>query len=289
MRTKGRGSQALALSIAVGLVGLVGPSSAGAATPLGETFTPTAGDDGPLTVVQTGSPGDLYTIPSGGVLTSWAYQAPAAGAKPIGFKLLRPTAADAFTTIGQDGPRAVTAGALNSFPLRIPVQAGDKLGLFIPPTGADTNYLRSASTAFTARFTISDPGVGTNANYPGSSDKLQLDVSAILEPDCDSDGFGDETQDGDIRSCPPAPETTITGGPQDKTKKKQATFAFTANEAGATLECSVDGGPFSACSSPDTFKVKKGKHHFEVRATDVGGNVGSPASDDWKVKKKKRK
>jgi hypothetical protein len=35
--------------------------------------------------------------------------------------------------------------------------------------------------------------------------------------------------------------------------------------------------------------VRKGKHHFEVQAVDGAGNVGSPASDDWKVKKKKKK
>ena len=83
-------------------------------------------------------------------------------------------------------------------------------------------------------------------------------------------------------------DTTITQKPKDKTKKKTATFEFTASEPGATFECSLDGEPFSACSPPDTLRVKKGKHHFEVRATDAAGNVdGSPASDDWKVRQKK--
>jgi hypothetical protein len=37
-------------------------------------------------------------------------------------------------------------------------------------------------------------------------------------------------------------------------------------------------------------KVKKGRHTFSVRATDQDGNVdGSPATDNWKVKKKKKK
>ena len=86
------------------------------------------------------------------------------------------------------------------------------------------------------------------------------------------------------------PNTTITKRPKDKTKKKTATFEFTSNEPGRDVRVQLDGGPFAPCSSPDTLKVKKGKHHFEVRATDAAGNVdGSPATDDWKVKKKKKK
>jgi hypothetical protein len=33
--------------------------------------------------------------------------------------------------------------------------------------------------------------------------------------------------------------------------------------------------------------VKKGKHTFQVQAIDEAGNVGSPATDTWKRKKKK--
>jgi hypothetical protein len=168
--------------------------------------------------------------------------------------------------------------------------------VYIPVTGADVNYLRNAgSSAYTERFTTSDPGVGTNVAYPGSSNSLQLDVSAILEPDADNDGFGDETQDqcptdatkqGD---CAP-PETTVTAGPKAKAKKKKATFEFSSSEPGSTFECSLNGAPFTSCTSPLTVKGKKGKNSFAVRAKDAAGNVdATPATFDWKVKKKKRK
>ena len=87
-----------------------------------------------------------------------------------------------------------------------------------------------------------------------------------------------------------APETTITKGPKNKTKKKKATFEFTATEP-STFECLVDNKQgFKPCSSPTTVRVKKGKHQFAVFATDVTGNVdGSPATDSWKVKKKRKK
>jgi hypothetical protein len=88
------------------------------------------------------------------------------------------------------------------------------------------------------------------------------------------------------------PDTTIVDRPKDKTKKKQATFEFTGNDARvvATFECRVDDAPFRPCASPFTVKVKKGKHTFEVRAIDAAGNADpTPASDGWKVKKKKKK
>ena len=87
-----------------------------------------------------------------------------------------------------------------------------------------------------------------------------------------------------------APSATITERPKDKTKKKTATFGFTGSDARAIagFQCSLDDEPFRACSSPVTYKVKKGKHSFEVQAVDEAGNVSAPASDTWKRKKKKK-
>jgi hypothetical protein len=88
-----------------------------------------------------------------------------------------------------------------------------------------------------------------------------------------------------------APETTITKAPKNKTKRKRATFEFASSEPGSTFACAVDDQALKVpCTSPYTVKVKKGKHTFQVRATDAGGNVdGSPATDTWKVKKKRKK
>jgi hypothetical protein len=86
-----------------------------------------------------------------------------------------------------------------------------------------------------------------------------------------------------------APSATITHGPKDKTKKKKATFKFTGSDATALagFQCSLDGAPFVACASPYAVKVKKGRHTFQVEAIDRAGNVSSPATDDWTVKKKR--
>jgi hypothetical protein len=86
-----------------------------------------------------------------------------------------------------------------------------------------------------------------------------------------------------------APDTQITAGPKAKSTKRKASFAFTSTEPGSTFECKLDDAAFAACSAPLEIKVEKGKHSFEVRATDASGNIDTtPATQTWKVKKKKK-
>ena len=89
------------------------------------------------------------------------------------------------------------------------------------------------------------------------------------------------------------PETEITKAPKKKVKtrkkRKKAKFTFSSTESPSSFECSLDDGGFDPCTSPFKAKVKKGKHSFEVRATDGLGNAdATPAKHKWKVKRKRR-
>jgi parallel beta-helix repeat protein len=78
-----------------------------------------------------------------------------------------------------------------------------------------------------------------------------------------------------------APVTTITGTPSNPSSAN-ATFAFTSNEFGSTFQCSLDTGTFALCASPQLYTgVVDGPHTFNVKATDVAGNVGAAASFQW--------
>lgn len=56
---------------------------------------------------------------------------------------------------------------------------------------------------------------------------------------------------------------------------------FNSNES-ASFECSVDNAAYASCSSPlNLSNVAEGNHWFAVRATDVAGNVGLPATYNW--------
>ncbi len=58
-------------------------------------------------------------------------------------------------------------------------------------------------------------------------------------------------------------------------------FEFAANES-ANFECSIDNGAYGSCASPLSINgVSEGPHWFNVRAIDVAGNIGLPASYAW--------
>jgi hypothetical protein len=87
-------------------------------------------------------------------------------------------------------------------------------------------------------------------------------------------------------------ETTITKRPPKGNKGRNAAFAFTANQPGATFECAVVisrvghdlpplSKPFAPCTSPYRVKVGTGKHVFKVRATVGGVTDATPARATW--------
>ena len=248
--------------------------------------------------------------PLNGVVVRWrvyGFNPAASPANPTNLRLVvvRPAGGTAVTTIGKSDTQAFTFTTLTlrEYPTRQPIALGD-LAL-IELTGASSNNMRLSPVGLTAntdliRFTPplaeGETRAPTNDVPPPAS---ELTFNADVEPDADADGFGDETQDacpgqtGDVDGCDrTAPDTTIIVGPKSKTKKKKATFEFSGTDARtvAGFECSLDGGAFAACTSPHKVKVNKGKHTLSVRAVDAAGNAdASPATDDWKVKRKKKK
>jgi subtilisin family serine protease len=83
------------------------------------------------------------------------------------------------------------------------------------------------------------------------------------------------------------PDTQIVTGPAPGSTigDNTPTFTFSSSEQGSTFECQLDGGGFSACSSPRTTNLlPDGPHSFEVRSTDLAGQTDpSPASRSFTV------
>lgn len=274
----------------------VGAGSADAAVTLGETFVPNSGCGTPTTGFGTTSPTTTpFAAPAAAVVTSWSFRG--AGVVPalIRFKVGRGTPAS-LTTVGRSAAEIPVANQLNTYATRVPIQAGDVIGMFAggnagyscgrPLVGHTTSFLNGA-----------DPELGTTALY-SNTPTFEIPLSATLEPDADSDGYGDESQDlcpsdadtqAACRDTTP-PETAITKKPAKKSKSKKATFEFSSSEPNSTFKCSLDGVVFESCTSPKSYKVKTGRHSFTVLAKDAAGNVDdSPATASWTVKKKKKR
>ena len=124
------------------------------------------------------------------------------------------------------------------------------------------------SRTYEFRVLFPDAGPGAENAYQGSSMSVQFDWTATND-------------DSDVDP----PETTITSAPEGLVASGEASFSFAASEAGSTFECSLDGGPFSPCTSPATSTgLADGDHSFEVLAIDAAGNAdASPAQHAWSV------
>jgi RHS repeat-associated protein len=74
------------------------------------------------------------------------------------------------------------------------------------------------------------------------------------------------------------PQTTITSATPSYTSEQTWPVTFSSDIAGATFQCKLDNGSFSACSSPYTLPALSATWHtFEVRATAGGLTDTSPA------------
>jgi hypothetical protein len=187
---------------------LASAGSAQASVRLGQAFFNSFACGGAgYTLVQDAVASDpTYTVRAGGgVLTSWSSSANGDATTTLRLKVYRRTADPSmFTTTGESAvSQVLVAGDLNTFPTRVPVQADDILGLSVLTGISPACVFNSAGVGNQVRQGNGDPSVNTGEilGSPGSS--LRVNVSAVLEPDADHDGYGDETQDG----CPQQSDT----------------------------------------------------------------------------------
>ena len=75
---------------------------------------------------------------------------------------------------------------------------------------------------------------------------------------------------------PPAPDTTITNGPEPESWNASPSFSFTSTVAGSTFRCSFDGGAYADCASGvRSPALASGDHTFAVYAVSPAGLADS--------------
>jgi hypothetical protein len=179
---------------------VLAPGSAEAATTIGQTSSTGLACGGlpPTSYVQAGSTGNAYTVPTGGgVITSWSHDAQAGADQAAKLKVYQPNPGPwDYVVVGHSDPRPLAAG-MNTFPTRIPVHAGDVLGLTATGTGSVRCLFTTASGDMEAEGAADSPD-NSPASFATTASSYRVNVSAVVEPDADADNWGDESQD----NCP---------------------------------------------------------------------------------------
>jgi Ca2+-binding RTX toxin-like protein len=161
-------------------------------------------------------PGATLTAPLDGVVVRWRARRGSGGgvlvADTLTLRILRPTGvANEFTASGTSDAHAVPGGSSDpidvyEFPTQLSIKTNDRLGL-----GTITGEfagLDLAGASYLTRINVLDDGQTATFAAGAFADRAVL-MNADIEPDCDSDGLGDETQDSNLSTCPSG--TTPTG------------------------------------------------------------------------------
>jgi hypothetical protein len=203
---KKRLSAALVLAVAVSA--LVGAGPASAATVFGSGCAANDSQEGAVWVSTghaIGTPLPV-TAPTSGVLTEWEvnsnYEAKFEGLLAGEFsRIYQPrlvilgAEGGAFKVVGEASGGSLNLKGSNTYLSRLPIQAGDYLGLAGNPYSL---FCKTGNAEDTFVDTIGGTPVGSSFKPLESSAGLQVPVVARVEPDVDGDGYGDETQD----QCP---------------------------------------------------------------------------------------
>ncbi|MGH3014757.1 MAG: OmpL47-type beta-barrel domain-containing protein, partial [Gaiellaceae bacterium] len=196
------------------------------------------------------------------------------------------TASDAFAVTPDT---AAPAGGFVSYP-----DGYDADGVVTVTTDAGADALAGLDAGWAVLERQTAPlAVGTCDPFAGgwspvtSPDTVPADTCARYRYRV-SDRVGNEavyTSADIVKVDPTAPQTTIDAAPADPSSEASPSFQFSASEGGSTFECRLDGGAWTACTSPESLAgLADGSHTFEVRATDGGGNTDpTPASHTWTV------
>jgi Ca2+-binding RTX toxin-like protein len=193
-----------ALSAAVFLLALASPAPA--AITIGSDLTASDGTDAcgvPCTGVVTAIPGRTTASPITGVVVRWRI---GDGVGQLTFRVARPAADtypgdDTHTGGGRSAPVTVTTPpsdkvgeppVISTFPTRVPINAGDHIGVDL--TATSRVGVRDRAGAEAAVF-VPPLGAGERREAQVVLDDFETVVNADVEPDADRDGFGDETQD----------------------------------------------------------------------------------------------
>lgn len=194
---------------------------------------------------------------------------------------VNPAAPGPFNILGVRGGADITDDAF--------LTDGSQPHVFYESATFATSYdITVKDSAGTVDVCSLQSSVTTDFDFAGCSLTEGLSYQVIVTAD---DGSGGRT---DASNSPYSltvdsvgPVTSIDSAPPVTSTDANPSFIFSAVDATSSVggyECQLDGGGFSACASPKSYtSLADGAHTFEVRSTDIHGNVGAVISHNWTI------
>lgn len=181
---------------------------------------------------------------------------------------------------GFDDGRELLLGSLPLLKASVPEEPVTSVGAHPPAvdTSGEASFSFSSSVPgerFECRIDLGpwEP-CGTAHRLAVADGSHRLEVRAL-----NAEGWADaspETVSWTVDTTPPV--VTLLASPGTWLRSTSATFSF-SSEPGASFECSRDGGPWGACTSPWRERsLSQGVHAFAVRARDALGNLSQAVS-----------
>ena len=183
--------------------------------------------------------------------------------------------AEVYVTVTGAGTVKVTKGSASNVVLTC---AADPT----TPTGRRGADCRTGAGMFESVGVHVTPAPGyTFAGFLGTSSHCQGQtttcwyVASGVANDFFYPTFVDETPPG----------SSFIAGPPALSPNAEARFEFTADQAGSTFQCRLDGGAWSSCSTGHVLgNLADGAHTMSVRAIDPSGNLQpEPSQRTWTV------
>jgi hypothetical protein len=280
----------LAVSVALGSALIVAPTAHAAQT-FGSNLTAGASGGFAVATLKTWSNATLpagstaaggFASPINGVVVRWRIKIGMTASSNVTPRITRPGNSATRTGAGTGTTVSPPTNATTSFNTRLPVVAGDQLGI---DWSGNLNAFAATATADVYSWSppLTDGGAPAAGGLEGPN--LELLINADVEADADNDGFGDETQD----ACPSnaatqgaCPTTNPPTGSVPTETRGRRFFRFGPNQSkvnvGGKVKLSGDidvssGNP--ACASNQAVEIQeRGRRFFRTIArvtTDAEG------------------
>lgn len=195
----------LAAAIAAAAILVVSAGTASAAVEFGSSCAGNGVAPGEYTLMTLSAPSSVVVgSPIDGVITKVKTRVELlgfSGSAPTLIKTLKPAGGNSYTAVDQ--AIVQVANGVTEAAVRLPVKSGYRLGLHgLPFTyeGSPTegfSFYCSGAPESALGAASGDVPPGSTAEFMNATEG-QVPISAVVEPDADNDGYGDETQDG----CP---------------------------------------------------------------------------------------